>query len=376
MSYQINFKVGNEITTAQLPENHFLIHIDKRAKEVCAMPQSLTNPLRPIPEINNYWSTDMRYNAVAEKQEDGRYWVGVNLGTVFILSDLFLRLLSHPNTFSHIGNAKEEVPPEELLDYNLHDFTSRILMGIKYQEQLLILPKDPLRKEVAEYFIDICMQFIFQHEVAHIVNGHLDYIQSKNGILPALSEAESVPNVGDVVRHTLEMDADSSSVNYFVNHWVDHYKRKREIDRLAFLFEDPFIGMFHLAYVFYMAFRVFGPTHTDPNVFLINNHPPTRMRQHIIFATISSILLSKYPEIDIKASVEGLNKSVLAAEIDYQNITGIPYGHTQAYHFAVLTKNAMEYIQSLTDTWIDIHPELSAFAFRKLSPPVKNTFVK
>lgn len=72
---------------------------------------------------------------------------------------------------------------------------------------------DAGRESIAKALCQLCLTMILRHELAHILNGHCDFI-GRGGRLSMIQEAEDVaPKLeGDYTRETLEWDADSAAV--------------------------------------------------------------------------------------------------------------------------------------------------------------------
>lgn len=68
---------------------------------------------------------------------------------------------------------------------------------------------------------NLAIRFVLWHEVKHLVNGHVDYLNNIKGV-QAISELESFAGTDiDILRYTLEYDADCSAVNSMCFHELD-----------------------------------------------------------------------------------------------------------------------------------------------------------
>ena len=162
-------------------------------------------------------------NAVAYECNKIGY-IGLNWGNIIILADIFNRMLSHPEIFPSINASEESFPPSysygvtmnatELLKLRFGDSVPNA------QQIWNNLPKNKLRENISELCRRIVLDFIIFHEIAHIINGHTEYLQTKFSA-PFMLEFDSSahPANNSILRQSLEMNADafatSSSLSLF-----------------------------------------------------------------------------------------------------------------------------------------------------------------
>ena len=105
--------------------------------------------------------------------------VGINLGLVFLMRDLFDRMFSHPDLFS--PNQSE----------TNRDFYAALATDIDLEQALHehrpFAPNDTQRKNRADFCFQAGLLWIFTHELSHIYLGHCDFLHSK-GERPRVSE--------------------------------------------------------------------------------------------------------------------------------------------------------------------------------------------
>lgn len=105
------------------------------------------------------WIMDGNFNAIAGIQ-DGVDCIGINLGVVHRMRNLFLGMLSHPQVLTNIGNSRLEqyresyIPKDAVTD--LHDFSA------------VVIPCDRLRLQYSSRLFSCVFNFIFQHEFWHL----------------------------------------------------------------------------------------------------------------------------------------------------------------------------------------------------------------
>jgi len=138
---------------------------------------------------------------VGKSGED--YYIGLNFGSILVMSNLFGRVLCSPNILPYIGeisleeNQKIKNPYifglEALLD-NSHNYPDQRSYPIGIE-----------RQDWASTLVFYCIQFITLHELGHIMRGHLSYKLSKNEI-PIQILAPGL--LQGLVSQGMELDAD------------------------------------------------------------------------------------------------------------------------------------------------------------------------
>ena len=155
------------------------------------------------PPIHFDWIENEDINACAFLHR-GKYFIGVNAGSVVYLHSLFSRMLSNPRVLPKVGDVSKEeearVPPVaiQLGRGNLH------ASGFGP-----VIPKDPDRQFHYEYLNHLSMGFLVSHEITHLIHGHIAYGEDRLGHR-GISErgwkkGEPEPAL---TSQTLEMDAD------------------------------------------------------------------------------------------------------------------------------------------------------------------------
>src|SRR5690242_12055909 len=118
-------------------------------------------------------------NAVATSCKD-IYFIGLNAGAIQNLEIFFSLLFSDPRILADIGNASKETPWIE----NLTRCDWRLPVASILQEVSLrarppqSFPIDPERRLYAHRLAILAADFVFFHELGHLVNGHLEFLGS------------------------------------------------------------------------------------------------------------------------------------------------------------------------------------------------------
>ena len=122
------------------------------------------------------WNQEV--GAWAYPKHQGSYSIGMSTGTVFVLRSLFYRLLSDPNVLPGVGRGVPATIAPTAWPDALTDATNLPGGGMT-----AIAPADSERVKYADFLLDQAIEFILHHEVAHIVNGHVDYDSRHRGLL-------------------------------------------------------------------------------------------------------------------------------------------------------------------------------------------------
>jgi hypothetical protein len=154
--------------------------------------------------------------------------VGINLGLVFLMRDLFDRIFSHPDIFS--PNQSE----------TNRDFYAALAVDIDLEQALHehrpFTPNDTQRKNSADFCFQAGLLWIFTHELSHIYLGHCDFLQSK-GELPRVSEdGFARSQLAGRDRQAMEDMADSLSTMFLANAVLTTDRQLSKPDQLERLF--------------------------------------------------------------------------------------------------------------------------------------------
>ena len=130
------------------------------------------------------------------------------------LLELFGILMSDPKLLSFIGDPKIETAKPFYSDRNpagLQQWTPNF--KLRYWGDFIpaFFPKDDDRKNVAFYMMHVALRFLWFHELAHILDGHLEYATNERKISEiCLHSSDRVElSVKDAELRGLEMIADT-----------------------------------------------------------------------------------------------------------------------------------------------------------------------
>lgn len=119
-------------------------------------------------------------NAVAFTHKSHEF-VGINLGTVLVAYDVFLSLLAHHSFAPDIGGPSSTVVHFQGVLEKIR-FAQSGGHGRNKPKWLADISRDPVRRAYAEALAFCALDFILQHELAHLEMGHLEYLNSRRGI--------------------------------------------------------------------------------------------------------------------------------------------------------------------------------------------------
>jgi len=145
-------------------------------------------------------------NAYASRDPvSGDYLIGINIGCVFRLYALMHSLISCTNVLLDWApsNAERQVNVSLIINGTLDEMI---------QEQRFASNRD--RASLATLLFSLCIEYLFLHEAAHILKGHVGRVLSTSVEQVALGENQDQGTVGLSVeeRQALELDADRNAV--------------------------------------------------------------------------------------------------------------------------------------------------------------------
>jgi len=241
--------------------------------------------------ISQYSSLDIYFdfidneavNAIATKFE-GSYFIGIYVGTIKVFGYLARKIASHPKTLFDFGNPSMET--------NFSKVYNAIIKNANH-----IIEDDPPAWPATDERQKLCILIYQQsilnilfHEIAHIVNGHIDYVQLLNiGYLEEVQNGKSnLSQMRSLDIQTLEIDADgSSALRTLQELWAIF---DSDEDNFKCILHD-YRSLFKLwSFVRFMCWRVMENSYVGQDLLGIT-HPPTAIRHD--FTRIACIDLVK-----------------------------------------------------------------------------------
>jgi hypothetical protein len=361
-AFDLLFKARGGKYQGKFSESDLFSHVLKNSRDLIEKMRR-KNPELPDVYIDIIDNTTL--NACATKSGQ-KYFIGIHAGTIFLIHDIFFRMMSSRNIFTDIGDITKEGETKKIFNAQLTDLGQ--LAVVKGQQEILA-PVSYVRGLLAQIFIDIAIEFLIAHEYAHIIFGHVDYCHSLLGtfeIEEATQKAASGNSIDPLISQTLEMDADSFATN-------------RGMEILNLLFNNPdfvvpdaqqfykdwpsMIKMW--VFSIYTFFRIFA--HSNNSTFIKTDlHPPPSIRATLIMANIYSIFQIKY-DTSILGEISKI--CIDAAFVVEKAFEEISEQGLDLASFNFSTKDeAFIHGQFLMKNWNTVRPLLVPFTHSPLAP--------
>ena len=315
--------------------------------------------LPTLPPIHFDFIKNSDVNAFAFKA-DGRYFIGVNYGTVYLLELLLTRMLADPRLFEMIGNPAEE-------DSNLPPLTEYTPQADKMHNagHTATSPKTLPRQSYAAELFYSAIRFIVGHEIAHITFGHVDYIQTKNGTaLVAESEWQKggSPAQASFERQCIESQADMRSIHSAVETLKLHHRHYQV--QIPLWYDSPpserFL-IFSWAFSMNTFFRLFGDIRFKPTELQDKKYPPISLRRVMATNTAYALIASNW-NIGLKQeALHSLQTAMKYSEYAFSIILdekisteGLADAYAPASH---------SYVKELIDYTSELQQKLTPYSF-------------
>lgn len=251
-----------------VPENerNIFVTTEEMMRDVV---NKIKKTLKVKDEINLYIINASHFGAFATKI-DSKYYVGINLGTIAVISDFFSRLVL---AFRFHSDGRVE----KVDDHRAQE-TSGDPLGTWSEYRL---SDDLLHNQTAGAFSWQALNFIIAHELAHILLGHCDFDELSNfaywsdkSIIP-LKDSEVA-----LISQALEMQADAIAVRLVLLNLPDPLLYFADPDAKTRPVIEPSLQL-RIAYTFFsifFVFRLFDELHWNQRSLERVSHPPAPMR--------------------------------------------------------------------------------------------------
>lgn len=284
-----------------------------------------------MPPIHFDWIENDDVNAWAFPHQ-GKYFIGVTVGSAIYLHSLFSRMLSNAHILPDVGDPSKEI------DSRVSAVAIRLGKGNLHASGFSpVIPKDPQRQFHYEYLNNLSMGFLVSHEITHLLHGHVAYRQDRLGLAGI---AEMGWDKGDpepaLTRQTLEMDADMGAAVAQAGRVmaITMDATLRPSGPLARYFQTPEEAMFHFAFGVCPFFRMFGDDRVPAADANIETYPPWRVRQMIAIATATYHISRRWNHDLAVSCQQSMKDAMIQVEHAYCRVTGEPMataGLTEAW---------------------------------------------
>lgn len=268
----------------------------------------------PIPKIHIDFIDSLSFNACAFKEQD-IYFIGINVGAIRTLHAFFNYLLSFPDVLDFVGDNTKEISPVLMKS---DDF------------KLFVKPKDKIREIYAKGLFVFAVRFLIIHELAHILNGHLDLKKNEQGI-PFMSEVSSDSEIESdnnfyLNSQTLEYDADCYAANICIKIIIASFKSPESINTdIKPFFESLEEALFLWSFSSYSIFRLLGNNRKyDSKKLDKYPHPYPGFRQFWIYSMVETIIEGTEYSHLIEKIIDKSNNSILEFEKAIQIFNACP----------------------------------------------------
>ncbi|UMB78336.1 hypothetical protein FXN80_08035 [Dickeya fangzhongdai] len=188
-------------------------------------------------------------------------FIGINFGTISMVSAIFTRMMSNPNILPRIGFS------------NLEENTEKTIYIPREEDFNIFSPCQPtcrIRRLFSMHLIMTGLDFIFGHEITHITNGHFGII---NKIKPSAQNVKR-PQLSILEKQALERDADYGAIEWtlifteLVRGWRSELKVENN-EPLGISWREFYENENEtIKYCFmtsYITLRMHAPNYWDPN---------------------------------------------------------------------------------------------------------------
>jgi hypothetical protein len=322
----------------------------------------IRNTVFPIVEMEFGYINNPGLNASVELYNEGKFYIGLNVGSAVIIFNYFFQALSHPNLFINIGDPKsEEFKKKKVLGVTLN-FNSNRTTNQTYangQPMIEYFPNDPIRLNYARLLSLHSIIFLIEHEIAHLVNGHLELRSHHKGENRLDSFSEQV----------LEWDADSWAMSQGVGRTIKHisqlpHEMPEPIRWIYSSFEND-LSTWLFSIISYFLLNSSKPFDIDK--LEVYNHPPAPLSATFVLSTTLECLSAKSTE----KYVLKYDEMHCGADVLKQSLETISVMKGNSIYREEIKKSvsepALSHLQRLISRWKEMRTLLEPFAYvRKL----------
>jgi len=268
--------------------------------------------------------------------------IAVNLGSLAILLAIYRYMLATPQILPSIGDSSKEVEPPPVSWLGFVDAA--------------IMPKDPTRRAYSLYLASMAFDFLVRHELAHLRNGHVDFLNAEAGIQQILEINTQDSGINLLDFQTMEMDADCyaarNGFQWFISREAELYTDTQTLVAGGPNRQTAYLWLFAI-HGFFLAFYEAAVAASEIQA---RTHPPTNMRQVIINATILEIITGPLAEMFREVVGPAVGDSSRAfAQLHGKNVD-------PTYALTAINEEYQAHSQRILSNWNSLRPRLLPFA--------------
>lgn len=316
------------------------------------------------------WVNNLAVGAFSYTEPNSCYsFIGINIGSVYTIFDIFHRLMSDGEFLQDIGAPSQEVPFTEN-DYVDWGQTCR-----GFYSALPRISKCPIRTDYASILVKSCIGFLIFHEITHIVNGHCKMHRILSGCKFINENVREISDEQHYLFQSMEMDADSAAVGWVIKCYLDFSNFDVQMTQFAGTLDIAFGNaercLRTLTLVTYAFLRAFDHTNWDFTNDRKSSHPMAPIRQYLIilnlferikFNQMSALewLYGEHSWFNTIAEIERSFARVSDRQIDTIGIDSV----------LKMPVMVSEYLQRLFSGWNELWPKLNELKMhdRPLAP--------
>ncbi|RNA62653.1 hypothetical protein D1631_12255 [Chryseobacterium nematophagum] len=212
-------------------------------------------------------------NATAAKSKNSNtYFIALNRGTIELFDYYARKFCAHPDILFEFGNSRKE--NNSIKIYNSIIKNSNHII----EEDPPVKPITEDRQKLYKLVFSQLILNILLHELGHIVNGHIDFLQ-KSGIDYMEERQEKTKKltiIQSLDSQTLEIDADAFSAIETLRVLMENFNTK---DIFKTLLPDYKLVFKLWAFVRQVCWRIMENNYIGKDLLEIS-HPPTGIRHH------------------------------------------------------------------------------------------------
>ncbi|MBL5904415.1 hypothetical protein [Serratia fonticola] len=298
-------------------------------------------------------------------------FIGINFGTISMISAIFTRMMSNPNIFPEIG------------DPNLEKNTDKTPY-IPEEEDFKVFspcqPICPIRRLFSMHLIMTGLDFIFGHEITHITNGHFGIINKIN--IP--NQNANHPQLSILEKQALERDADYGAIEWtlifseLVRGWRSELKvEDNEPLGISWrkFYETESDTMKYCFMTSYLTLRMHAPDYWNPNLQLQKCQPLPSYRMALLMYAYCCAL-SDFNEEEFEQSRFKIYEWCIESEqafADFLDYSGKGEINTDAIrHFFLMGEN---YNAKVEEVYKKLAGELAGYAMHEVLPKKTSDYV-
>lgn len=217
------------------------------------------------------------YLNAAATRHGATHLIGLNVGAISNFEAFFSLVLSQPEIFPDIGDASRETRWIASLadcDWRL-PWSAALERAALHRRPPPSFPVDRRRKLYAHRLAILATDFLFFHELGHLANGHLEYLETEHRPLGVRELAHGdLSSEAALDQQALEMNADSHAILVMTRDW---FTRPDDLPANT-AFETVTEAIESLALAAVSVFLLFDPYSTPVTAYGRSAHPHPAVR--------------------------------------------------------------------------------------------------